>query len=52
MNGVGEKVKELDEQLRNIDEEIKNLLLGTPNVPCGTICERFFVKRLYFSPIV
>ena len=37
MNGVGEKVKELDEQLRNIDEEIKNLLLGTPNVPCGTI---------------
>ena len=37
MNGVGEKVKELDEQLRNIDEEIKNLLLGTPNVPCGTL---------------
>ena len=37
MNGVGEKVKELDEKLRQIDEEIKNLLLITPNVPCGTI---------------
>ena len=37
MNGVGDKVKELDEQLRLIDEEVKNILLGTPNVPCGTI---------------
>ena len=37
MNGVGERVKELDEQLRGFDEEIKSILLGTPNVPCGTI---------------
>ena len=37
MDGVGETVKQLDEQLRVIDEEIKNILLGTPNVPCGTI---------------
>ncbi|MGL4374433.1 MAG: serine--tRNA ligase, partial [Turicibacter sp.] len=37
MNGVGETVKTLDEQLRVIDEEIKNILLSTPNVPCGTI---------------
>ena len=37
MNGVGERVKELDEQLRSFDEEIKSILLGTPNVPCGTI---------------
>ncbi len=37
VNGVGERVKVLDEQLRTLDEEIKNILLGTPNVPCGTI---------------
>ena len=37
VNGVGERVKVLDEQLRSLDEEIKNILLGTPNVPCGTI---------------
>ncbi len=37
VNGVGERVKELDEKLRSLDEEIKNILLGTPNVPCGTI---------------
>ncbi|MCL1948730.1 MAG: serine--tRNA ligase [Turicibacter sp.] len=37
MNGVGERVKVLDEQLRAFDEEIKSILLGTPNVPCGTI---------------
>ena len=37
MSGVGEKVKGFDEQLRDVDEEIKNLLLGTPNVPHGTV---------------
>jgi len=37
MNGVGDRIKELDEQVRAFDEEIKSILLGTPNVPCGTI---------------
>lgn len=37
MNGVGDKIKVLDEKLRGFDEEIKNILLGTPNVPRGTI---------------
>lgn len=37
MDGVGEKVKRLDDQLRLIDEDIKTILLETPNVPCGTV---------------
>jgi len=37
MNGVGDLIKNLDEQLRLIEDEIESILLETPNVPCGTI---------------
>ena len=37
IDGVGDKIKTIDEQLRVIDEKINVHLLGTPNVPRGTI---------------
>ena len=37
IDGVGDKVKTIDEKLRVIDEKIRGALLGTPNVPRGTI---------------
>ena len=37
MDGVGEQIRVLDDQLRLIDDDIKTILLGIPNVPCGTI---------------
>lgn len=37
IDGVGGEVKAIDEKLRVIDEKIRTLLLGTPNVPRGTI---------------
>ena len=37
IDGVGGEVKAIDDQLRVIDESIREKLLGTPNVPRGTI---------------
>ena len=37
VDGLGEEIKSFDEKIRLIDEEIKEMLLGIPNVPCGTI---------------
>jgi len=37
MDGIGDEIKVLDEQVKVIDEEIRDILLGVPNVPCGTL---------------
>jgi len=37
IDGVGDEVKVIDEKLRTIEEKIRETLLGTPNVPRGTI---------------
>ena len=37
IDGIGDKTKVIDEKLRAIDSKIKEILLGTPNVPRGTI---------------
>ena len=37
IDGVGDEVKVIDDQLRVVDEKIREILLGTPNVPRGTI---------------
>lgn len=37
IDGLGDEVKSYDEKLRVVDEKLRALLLGTPNVPRGTI---------------
>jgi seryl-tRNA synthetase len=37
IDGVGDEIKVIDDKLRTIDEKISEILLGTPNVPRGTI---------------
>ena len=37
IDGIGDKIKVIDDQLRVIDEKIRETLLGTPNVPRGTV---------------
>jgi len=37
IDGIGNDIKTIDEKLRIIDENIREALLGTPNVPRGTI---------------
>ena len=37
IDGVGDKVKNIDGELRVVEEKIHEILLSVPNVPCGTI---------------
>jgi len=37
IDGVGDEIKAIDGKLRVIDEKIHEMLLGTPNVPRGTL---------------
>jgi len=37
IDGIGGDIKVIDDKLRIIDEKIREILLGTPNVPRGTI---------------
>jgi len=37
IDGIGDDIKIIDDKLRVIDEKIRETLLGTPNVPRGTI---------------